>query len=124
MYDPEDKDVLNTLAAIIVGGTLLLGIMFSCIGCSTTLCPECVPEIQTVEVKIPVPSCPDVQIPPPVVLPEYPSPESFIQENASIDEAFKAWYAEMSTTVESREEILRERISTLEKLLRDLPKSE
>ena len=118
MYDPEDQDVFRTCACIVIGGLLLLFVVFSCIGCSTIKeCPECVPEIKIVEVKVPVLSCPDVPEIPPLVLPSYPE----LPPDAS-EGSIKDWYAEMSTTVKLREAILTERILLLRKILSEIPK--
>ena len=107
-YDDGD-DPLGLLCAIVIGSVLLLSIVFSCIGCaSVKACPECIPEIQTVEVKIPVYSCPPTEELPPLVLPAWP----VLPEGAG-EGQLKDFYSDCVATLRARERVLREYIELL-----------
>ena len=96
----------------VLAGVILLCYVFSCLGCATTKCPPCIPEIETITVKVPVLSCPE---PEPLPTLEYPSwPE--VPYGAS-EGALKAFYADVVATQAARERILLERIEALESLL-------
>ena len=104
-YDDGD-DPLGLLCAIVIGSVLLLSLVFSCIGCtSVKACPECIPEIQTVEVKIPVYSCPPTEELPPLVLPAWP----VLPEGAD-EGQLKAFYVDCVATLRARESTLIEYI--------------
>ena len=104
-YDDGD-DPLGLLCAIVIGSVLLLSIVFSCIGCtSVKACPDCIPEIQTVEVKIPVYSCPPTEELPPLVLPAWP----ILPEGAD-EGQLKAFYIDCVATLRTRERTLIEYI--------------
>jgi len=86
-------------------------IMFLSMGCATT-CPPCQPEIQTVEVKVPVYSCPEAPEVPPLLLPGFP-----VLQDAATESETKAWYAEMVSVVEQTRDLLLQRIDLLEEML-------
>lgn len=109
----EKPDALETLAAIVIGGVVVLSLIFSLIGCSSVkACPECIPKVETVEVKVPVRVCEKPPIISDVVLPEWPE----LQDNPTQDE-LKSWYAEMVSVLKAREKILRNRINLLNDIL-------
>ena len=110
-YDDGD-DPLGLLCAIVIGSVLLLSLVFSCIGCtSVKACPECIPEIQTVEVKIPVYSCPPTEELPPLVLPAWP----VLPEEAD-EGQLKEFYANCVATLHARERTLTEYIGLLQEV--------
>lgn len=111
-YQYNDDDPLVTLSAIVLGAVTFIAVMLSCIGCATTQCPECVPEIKTVEVKVPVYSCPVPEAEPPFVLPPWPEFPSTTEE-----QAMKDWYAALVSTQKVREKVLKSRIEYLRGVL-------
>lgn len=112
-YDDGD-DPVDILCAVVLGAVIVLSIMISCLGCtSVKACPECFPEIQTVEVKVPIYSCPEVEEMPPMELPEWPD---FPSVGAS-DEEFKEFYASCAFTVKAREEALKNYIKLLKEYM-------
>jgi len=104
-YDDGD-DPLGLLCAIVIGGVIFLSLVFSCLGCtSVKACPECIPEVQTVEVKIPVYSCPPTEDLPPLVLPAWP----VLPEGAD-EGQLKEFYSDCVATLHARERALLEYI--------------
>ena len=104
-YDDED-DPLGMLCAIVIGSVVALSLMFSCLGCSSVkACPDCIPEIQTVEVKVPVYSCPPTEELPPLVLPAWPVLPAEVDEGQ-----LKAFYVDCVATLHARERALLEYI--------------
>ena len=111
-YDNDD-DPVRLLFAIIAGAVIIISVLFSCIGCtSVKACPECIPEIQTVEVKIPVYSCPPTEELPPLVLPAWP----VLPEGAD-EGQLKAFYVDCVATLRARERVLREYVDMLKSQL-------
>lgn len=106
----EQPDPLETLAAIIIGGIIIISLLFSCLGCRT--CPPCEPEIVTKEVKVPVRFCEKPEELPTLSVPDFPSPPETLD-----DDSLRIWYVEMVKAVKVREKILRDRITELEMLL-------
>ena len=115
----EEDDPLYLLAAIVVGGTLLLGLILSCFGCaSVKKCPECIPETEIVEVLKPVRSCPAPPDIPELELPEYPEPPDIMGlSDKELEKSMKDWYAEVVATVKSREALFQARIDLLRQIL-------
>ena len=111
-YDPVDP--LETLMAVCLGGVICIVILLSCVGCATTKCPECVPEVQVVRVDVPVPSCE-----PPPVLPilEYPEWPTLVVDPT--EDELKAFYAACVATLNAREKIMLERIKSLQSILQE-----
>lgn len=103
-----DGCLAGVLAAIII-----LIYAFLMLGCAST-CPPCQPRIETVEVKIPVYSCPSPPTIDPIVLPSHPQ----LTPQAPDDE-LKAWYAEMVATIHSREQMCLDYIEYLIDLLEE-----
>ncbi len=86
----------------------VLVVLFLSVGCAT--CPPCVPE--TIEVSVPVVSCP-----PPVKLPEILLPNKpILPENATQDEV-KNYYADVVEYIRVRDSLKDSRIDLLEELL-------
>ena len=81
-------------------------------GCATTACPPCVPEIETITVKVPVPSCEPPEELPTLTYPSWPE----VPQGASEDD-WKAFYAGVVATVAARERIFLDRIEAIEKIL-------
>lgn len=80
-------------------------------GCAT--CPPCQPTIETIEVKVPVYSCPP---PPPLqelTVPDLPTP----LELGVADNQLKDWYAQVASLVKAREKILLEYVKYLQEIL-------
>jgi hypothetical protein len=104
--------VSETLLYGVIAVAILLCYLVSCLGCATTQCPECVPTVETITIKVPVDAC---EPPPAIPTLEYPSwPQT--PQTAS-EEAYKAFYADVAATLKARELILFERIDALEALL-------
>lgn len=108
MRRPSNDDMFEVGASIALGVAVFLvfAIIILTTGCAS--CPECVAEIETIEVKIPVAVYPEVPDVPALVLPEYPRPPSEVSEGATKD-----WYAEMVATVRARERLLLGRVELL-----------
>lgn len=81
-------------------------------GCATTKCPPCVPEIETITVKVPVDACEPPEELPTLTYPPWPE----VPQGASEDD-WKAFYADVAVTLKAREKILQSRIAALEELL-------
>jgi len=112
MRGPNNDDMFEVGASIALAVVtfLIFAIILLTTGCAS--CPECVPKIETVTVKVPIRDCPPPPEVAPLQLPEYPNaPESVDPE------ALKDWYAEMKVTVDVREQVLRARIELLLRLL-------
>ncbi len=85
-------------------------------GCAT--CPPCQPTIETVEVQVPVYSCPEPPQFPPVSLGTFPSqPDQGVSE-----EDLKTWYAQVASLVKAREKILLEYVKYLQEILEEYRK--
>jgi len=107
MKDDNMRDVFVWGPAILVA--VALCVLFTCLGCSS-VCPP--PKVETVEVNIPVYSCPEAQEVPQLVLPDFPVlPDGFSEEQS------KDWYAEMVSVAKARHKILLARIQALEEML-------
>ncbi|MCK5020711.1 MAG: hypothetical protein KAS32_27065 [Candidatus Peribacteraceae bacterium] len=82
-------------------------------GCST--CPPCQPTLETVEVQVPVYSCPE---PPQMSLPDVPAlPDPPIP--SADEEELKSWYAQMASLVKARERILLEYVKALQSVIEE-----
>ena len=114
MINYEPIDPMRTIVAVLLGGAVALLIVFSCIGCATTKCPECVPEVQVVSVSVPVPSCE-----PPAVLPmvEYPDWPTLVRDPSEGE--LKAFYAECVAVQHAREKIMLEAIRARDLILEE-----
>ena len=107
-YDNDD-DPLGLLCAIVIGSVIFLSLVFSCIGCSSVkACPECIPEIQTVEVPVPIYSCPDTEELPPLVLPAWPE-----FPTGGTEDQIKEFYSSCVATLHARERVLQDYIELL-----------
>lgn len=96
----------------VIAAVILLCYLISCLGCATTACPECIPEIKTITVKVPVLSCPEPEPLPTLACPDWPE----VPQVAS-EEAYKSFYADVVATQAARESILLQHIAALETLL-------
>lgn len=111
-YD-DDDDVMRTVVAVILGGVLMVWIALSCIGCaSTKACPECIPEIKTVTVEVPVYSCPETEELPPLVLPEWP-----VFPEGGDEGQLKEFFSDCVATMKARERAFQEYIEMLKGIL-------
>ena len=112
-YDHWLDKLFNGCLPGILAGLLFIAFVLSFIlslGCAT--CPP--PTIETVEVKVPVYSCPQPPGLPPLTLPAFPqAPETLT------DEDLKQWYVEMVAAVKVRHQILLNRIEYLEEILEE-----
>lgn len=86
----------------------ILVVLILSVGCST--CPPCTPE--TIEVSVPVVSCPSPVELPEILLPNIP----MLPENATQDE-LKNYYATMVEYIRIRDSLKDSRIEDLESLL-------
>jgi hypothetical protein len=109
-YDPEDP--LATLATIIIGSTIAIAVLLSCIGCATTKCPPCVPKVETVQISVPVPSCEPPAVLPMVEYPDWP----VLPQNATGDQK-RAFYAACVATLNARWKIALEAIKARDLIL-------
>ncbi len=101
--EPEDPLRFVMTMVLIVA---MLSLLISLLGCSSVkACPECIPEIHTVEVKVPVYSCPPTEELPPLVLPAWP----VLPEGAD-EGQLKAFYVDCVATLHARERALLEYI--------------
>ena len=101
--EPEDPLRFVMTMVLIVA---MLSLLISLLGCSSVkACPECIPEIQTIEVKVPVYSCPPTEELPPLVLPAWP----VLPEGAD-EGQLKAFYVDCVATLHARERALLEYI--------------
>jgi hypothetical protein len=112
------KDVLRAgdgcLCGCLLGVIVLVALlMFLNAGCAT--CPPCQPEIRTVEVSVPIYSCPDPPELPALQLPSWGD----IPEESATPEALKDWFAEMVRTVHSRDSVQSSYIDYLISLLEE-----
>ena len=108
MKEDNISDVFVWGPVILV--VVALCVLSTCMGCSST-CPP--PKTQTVEVKVPVYSCP----PPPEVHPlELPDFPPVPHEDVSSSEV-KAWYAQVVSVVKQREHLLESRVEALQEIL-------
>jgi len=108
--EPEDPLRFVMTMVFIVA---MLSLLISLLGCSSVkACPECIPEIHTVEVKVPVYSCPPTEELPPLVLPAWP----VLPEGAD-EGQLKEFYSDCVATLHARERALLEYIHMLEKHL-------
>ena len=97
----------------VIAAVIFLCYLVSCLGCATVKpCPPCIPEVETITVKVPVLSCPEPEILPTLEYPDWPE----VPYGGS-EEDLKAWYADIAATLHARERILLERIEALELLL-------
>ena len=112
-YDNWFERVGDGLLGGIIAAVILLCYVFSCIGCaSTTPCPPCVPEIETITVNVPTLACPAFEPLPTLTYPSWPEVPLVASEGA-----YKAFYADVVATLSARERILLGRISALELIL-------
>jgi hypothetical protein len=116
MNEPKWK-WLDAVGDGLLGGVLaaviLLCYLITCLGCTTT-CPPCQPTIETVEVKVPVYSCPSPPESEMPLAPAYP-----ILPDQSSDQDIKAWYAEVASLVKAREKILLDYVKYLQDILEE-----
>lgn len=115
-WKPEDEARFRgvaegCLSGLLLGLVIFLFIIILLTGCST--CPPCQPRVETVEVQVPVYSCPEAPPLPDIVLPQFPEPP----ESDSPSEDWIAWYAEMVTVAKTRYEIVLTRMLVIEQLL-------
>lgn len=104
----EPEDPLRVIMTIVVV-VAIISLLISTLGCrSVKHCPECIPEIQTVEVKVPVYSCPPTEELPPLVLPAWPE----LPEGAS-EEQLKEFYSDCVATLRAREKALEDYIELI-----------
>jgi len=109
----DENDPVEILCAVILGAVIVLSIMISCLGCtSVKACPECIPEVHTVEVKVPVYSCPPHEELPPLVLPAWPE----LPEEAG-EGQLKEFYSDCVATLRAREKALNDYIELLKTIL-------
>jgi hypothetical protein len=114
MYSDRTPKVWETVMTVLLAATITFCFLFSCLGCKTTRCPECVPEIQTQTVEVPVRYCeppPEIQV---LNLPPWPT----LPDNPTEDQ-LKEWYARCVSTYEAREKILMERYELYRKILEE-----
>ena len=102
------------LLAGVLAAVILLVYMIMSLGCATT-CPPCQPTIETVEVEVPVYSCPEPPQMPALALPALPDPP--IPEVD--EEGLKSWYAQVASLVKAREKIFLEYVKSLESILQE-----
>ena len=95
-----------------IAAIILICYALSCMGCATTPCPPCVPEIETITVKVPVDACEPPEELPTLTYPSWPK----VPQGAAEDD-WKAFYADVAVTLKAREKILQSRIAALEELL-------
>ena len=101
--EPEDPLRFVMTMVLIVA---MLSLLISLLGCSSVkACPECIPEIQTVEVKVPVYSCPPTEELPPLVLPAWP-----VLPTEADEGQLKEFYSDCVATLHARERALLEYI--------------
>ena len=100
------------LLAGVLAAVILLCIFIMSLGCST--CPPCQPTIETVEVKVPVYSCPAPPELQSIVLPEFPGAPADLGE-----EDQKSWYAQVASLVKAREKTLLEYVKYLQDILEE-----
>jgi hypothetical protein len=96
----------------VIAAVIFLCYLVSCLGCATTACPPCIPEIETITMYVPTLSCPEPEILPTLTYPDWPE----VPYGAS-EGALKAFYADVVATQAARERILLEYIEALELLL-------
>ena len=111
-YDDWLERGADGLLGGVIAGVILLCYLVSCLGCATTKCPPCIPEVEIVEVLTPVLSCP-----PPPAIPSLSMPEWPEVPTAATADSIKAFYADVVSTLKARERILLERLEVLEKIL-------
>ena len=104
--EPEDPLRFVMTMVLIVA---MLSLLISLLGCSSVkACPECIPEIQTVEVKVPVYSCPPTEELPPLVLPAWP-----VLPTEADEGQLKEFYSDCVATLHARERALEDYIEML-----------
>ena len=108
----SDNDIQDGILGGIMAAVVLTCYLLSCLGCTTTQCPPCIPEVETITINVPVDSCE-----PPEALPtlEYP-PWPKVPQAASEDD-WKAFYAIVVATVDARERIFLAHIAAQKELL-------
>ena len=87
-------------------------LLLSNVGCATTACPPCVPEVETITINVPVDACEPPEALPTLTYPQWPE----VPQTASEDD-WKAFYANVVATLAAREKILQSRVSALEEML-------
>jgi hypothetical protein len=106
----------NDIEEGLIGGAIAAVILtcyaISCMGCSTTQCPPCVPIVETITIKVPVDACEPPEILPTLEYPEWPKPPQGASEDA-----WKAFYADVVATSEARERIFLAHIAAQSALL-------
>ena len=108
----SDNAIEEGLIGGVIAAVILICYALSCMGCATTQCPPCVPEIETITVKVPVLSCPAPEALPTLTYPSWPE----VPQTASEDD-WKAFYANVVATLAAREKILQSRVAALEEML-------
>jgi len=100
----------NGCLAGLLAAVILLCVLIMSLGCAT--CPPCQPRVETVEVKVPVYSCPEPPELPETLLVQYPA----LPGNPS-DQDWKDWYAEMVATAKARHQILLDHLAHCKEIL-------
>lgn len=93
-------------------GCVILVMVGLCFLIALAGCKTCEPEIKTVEVKVPVLSCPAPEKIEALELPEMPEPPADDSETA-----LKQWYAECVKVILQREALLSGRVQLLQDML-------
>lgn len=115
MNDPTERDARIARNVVIALG-IVLGLLMILLGSGCSSCPPCEPVVKVETIKVPVTVYPHMDVPAPVPLPEWPEqpPEG------APPEAWKAWYADMAAVARERMELLKNRVESLERVLRVL----
>jgi hypothetical protein len=108
----DRNDLEEGLLGGILAAIILLFYVVSCLGCSTTACPPCVPIVETITVLAPVDACEPPEQLPTLEYPQWPE----VPQTASGD-ALKAFYADVAATIAARERIFLSYIAAQKKLL-------
>ena len=106
------NDIEEGLIGGLIAAAVLICYVLSCIGCATTQCPPCVPEVETVVINVPVDACEPPEALPTLTYPQWPE----VPQTASEDD-WKAFYANVVAVQAAREKILLDRLTAIEKIL-------